>query len=98
MNFIPVAERPVPHLHGEQKIYRFPNGYGASVVRHSYSYGSERGLWELAVVTFNGTDHYNITLEYSTPVTSDVEGCLSDDDVQRLLKEISELPVLEEAK
>lgn len=30
-------------------IQRFDNGYGASVVRFTYSYGFEQGLWELAV-------------------------------------------------
>lgn len=27
--------------------------YGASVVRHSFSYGHEQGLWELAVIKWN---------------------------------------------
>ena len=35
---------------GIQKIYSFPNGYGASVIKHEGSYGGSDGLWELAVL------------------------------------------------
>lgn len=44
----PKIDRPHP-LGGIQRIYHFDNGYGASVVRFTYSYGFEQGLWELAV-------------------------------------------------
>ena len=36
-----------------QKIYKFPNGYGASVIKGPYSYGGPDGLWELAVLDQN---------------------------------------------
>jgi hypothetical protein len=35
---------------GTIKIYKFPNGYGASVVKTGGSYGGGEGLWELAVL------------------------------------------------
>ena len=35
---------------GVQHTYKFPNGYGASVIRHEGSYGYSQGLWELAVL------------------------------------------------
>lgn len=35
-----------PFLDGSQIIFKFPNSYGASVVRHRGSYGSEKGLFE----------------------------------------------------
>lgn len=73
---------------GVQKLYKFPNGYGASVVRHSFSYGGDEGLWELAVIRYNG-DHFDI--DYSTPIADDVLGYLSEEDVDAILDEIAAL-------
>ena len=70
---------------GEQYVYRFNNGYGASVVRHLISYGSERGLWELAVLYFEGDDW---VLSYSTDITDDVIGYLTPVEVNALLHRI----------
>jgi hypothetical protein len=69
---------------GEQRIYQFDNGYGASVIRHQYSYGGDKGLWELAVLKDG-------ELCYDTEITSDVEGHLNEDDVDILLSNIKEL-------
>jgi hypothetical protein len=63
----------------------FDNGYGASVVVGPHTYGGEDGLYELAVLDSNGN------LTYETPVTSDVEGYLSEDDVTKLLEQIQNL-------
>ena len=76
--------------HGIQKIYRFPNNYGASVVRHIGSYGYEQGLWELAVIKY--TTRTKWTVNYDTPITSDVEGHLTDKQVEELLRQIEALP------
>ena len=46
------------------------DGFGASVVRHPYSYGGAVGLWELAVLDSNGR------LTYETPITDDVMTCV----------------------
>ena len=73
---------------GEQKVYRAANNYGASVVCHSFSYGGEEGLWELAVIEFDGDD-WGIC--YTTPLTDDVLGYLTQPDVDKLLKQIEEL-------
>jgi len=72
---------------GEQAKYRFPNGYGASVIRGLYTYGGVSGLWEIAVLGPDGD------LDYSTPVTNDVIGYLSDDEVQGVLDQIEALPM-----
>ena len=63
----------------------FDNGYGASVVVGPYTYGGEDGLYELAVLGSDGK------LCYDTPVTNDVEGYLSEDDVTKLLEQIQKL-------
>ena len=67
---------------GTQRIYKFPNGYGASVIRHQGSYGFKNGLWELAVLDSSGD------LCYSTPITNDVIGHLTDEEVILKLNEI----------
>jgi len=77
-------------LHGgEQRIYRYANGYGASVVCNEYSYGGNDGLWELAVIRWREN---NFDIVYDTPITDDVIGYLSEDDVAKLLCEIAALP------
>jgi hypothetical protein len=71
---------------GSQRIYKFPNGYGASVVRHENSYGGRKGLFELAVLDANGD------ICYSSPITNDVIGWLTIEQVDDLLDDISQLP------
>ena len=63
----------------------FENGYGASVVRHEYSYGGKDGLYELAVLNSDGE------LCYDTPVTNDVIGYLRDIDVTDVMEKIQQL-------
>ena len=72
-------------FNGVQCHILFENGFGASVVRHNFSYGGKDGLYELAVLDSNGN------LTYETSVTSDVEGYLTENDVTRLLEQIQKL-------
>jgi hypothetical protein len=65
---------------GKQIIYRFPNGYGARVVDHSFSYGLE-----IAVLDSND----NIT--YDTPITDDVIGYNTPESAAKIITEISKL-------
>lgn len=74
---------------GVQTLVFFSNGYGASVVQHKYSYGGDRGLFEIAVLIGN-MDKWNIT--YDTHITGDVLGYQNDDDVKNVLQQIRELP------
>lgn len=85
----PFIEHPATRreLHGGvQYEFKFANGYGASVVRHDYSHGGPSGSWELAVL--DSADR----LDYSTPVTDDVLGWLSVEDVRAALAQVAELP------
>jgi hypothetical protein len=77
-----------PHatgMGGVMSRITFENGYGASVVQTFFSYGGEEGLYELAVLDSNGD------LTYSTPITNDVLGHLSEDDVTKVLEQIQNL-------
>lgn len=88
--FSPKATTKVTHMAtfgGDQYRFTFLNGYGASVIRHAGSYGSELGLWELAVLGKNGH------LTYRTLITDDVIGYLTEADVSKLLDDIAALPV-----
>ena len=85
----PIDARPL-ESGAVQKLYRFANGYGASVVKGEHTYGGDEGLWELAVIVFK--DNGEFVLDYTTPITEDVEGHLTDDAVEELLTKIEALP------
>lgn len=77
----------VPKNGGIQTIYRFDNGYGASVVNHAFSYGTE-----MAVVKFTGDAMDDYDLCYDSGITDDVLGHLSPTDVDYYLGRIEQLP------
>jgi predicted dehydrogenase len=65
--------RNLPRIHiaremlgGIQVIFKFDNGYGASVINHAGSYETELG-----VIKFYGDEW---SLCYDTPITDDVIG------------------------
>ena len=64
-----------PYMVGKKSRMHFDNGYGVSVVSHSYSYGGRDGLYEIAVLDSNDE------LTYDTPVTNDVIGYLTEEDL-----------------
>jgi hypothetical protein len=70
---------------GVQFHFKADNGYGASIVQHSFSYGHKQGLWELAVIGKEGQ------LDYTTPITDDVLGYLSEEEVNETLDKIAAL-------
>ena len=78
----------VPHsagMGGVMSRIEFENGYGASVVKTPYTYGGDKGLYELAVLDNEGN------LTYDTPVTNDVIGYLRPEDVTDVLAKIQQL-------
>ena len=74
-----------PFMVGKKARMSFDNGYGVSVVSHTYSYGGKRGLYEVAVLGSDGD------LTYDTPVTNDVIGYLSEKGVSDVMKKVQEL-------
>lgn len=79
---------------GIQKIYRFDNNRGASVIKHDGSYGGDIDLWELGVIRFYD-DTQDWHLDCTTPITEDVLGYLTWEDVEELLARISKLEKVE---
>ena len=69
----------------KQCIVQFSNGYGASIVQGEHTYGGKDGLYELAVFGEDG----HIT--YDTPITDDVLGYLTEQDVEDTLNKIKNL-------
>lgn len=79
-------------LHGGHKwTFRFQNDFGASVIRHSFSYGHEDGRFELAVLRFRSDNESDSMIIYTTPITNNVLGCLSEEDVLSTLERIAAL-------
>ena len=73
------------HIGGVQARIEFDNGYGASVVKSLYTYGGDKGLYELAVLDSDGN------LTYDTPITNDVIGYLRPEDVTDVMEKIQQL-------
>ena len=98
-----VVDRPL--WEGRQRLYRFENNFGASVVRHNGSYGGSEGLWELAVIKWSeepvdpdydfedafdpGNTAWRIV--YDTPITNDVIGWLEESEIEPILLKIKSL-------
>ncbi|WP_419154005.1 hypothetical protein [Weissella viridescens] len=69
---------------GYQTIYKFPNGYDASVVHGLYTYDLE-----LAVLLFD--DNSNYSIDYCTSITHDVIDHLTQQELADTLNDIREL-------
>ncbi len=74
-------------LNGIISRIQFDNGFGASVVKHQYSYGGDRGLYELAVFK-DGHIHYD------NPIANgDVIGYLKPEDVTEVMEKIQKIVI-----
>lgn len=89
MTFQELEFKDLPSMNGIQATVEFKNNYGASVVRHAGSYGNKRGLYELAVTKYNEEGEWKFC--FSTPLTNDVLGFLTEDDVTNYLIQIEQL-------
>jgi hypothetical protein len=74
-----------PFMSGKKCRIQFDNGYGASVVSHTFSYGGKIGLYELAVLKDD-------ELHYDNPIADgDVRGYLTEEAVTKLVNQIQKL-------
>lgn len=74
---------------GIQMVIVYPNGYGASIIKHAGSYGGESDLWEVAVLVREPSGKMNIC--YDTPITYDVIGWLEESEVIDICQSIRAL-------
>ena len=113
----PVLVRKTPFGDGIQRIYRFPNGYGASVVRVKFnpndptgrfleklrreafgSYTDNENKWELAVIKFKSEENDDFELYYDISITNDLIVLLTEEEVEKILHKIKNLPKVEKNK
>ena len=90
VNFNDLKFIQLPDMSGVYCRIMFENGFGASIVKHKYSYGGDKGLYEIAVL-----DDIDGGPIYYTSVTNDVLGHLSESDVETHLNEIKNLEASE---
>ena len=76
-----VSHEITEHLGGPHIVVKYPNGYGASIVKNNISHGHNVDLWELAVL-------HNGEITYGTYLTYDVIGYLDDSEVESLCETI----------
>jgi len=88
MKFSDLNFEPHPNWDGVQARHFFDNGYGVSVIKSSNSYGGSDGLYEAAVLKVTDED---LEITYDTPITSDVLGHQTVEDIDSLLFEIEKL-------
>lgn len=74
----------------ESAWHFYDNNYGVSVVRGPYTFGGNIGLYELAIIYMAPEDKES-RICYDTPITNDVMGYLTPEDVTKIMKQVSEL-------
>lgn len=74
--------------------FKFENRYGISVVKHCFSYGHEKDLWEIAMLWWgpNGYGSWSFDIIYDYDILPDgVMGYLTDEQVREYLQRIKDL-------
>ena len=88
MKFEDLKFDDISETHGEDAIQAYvelPNGFDVSVVKHKYSYGGEKGMYEMGV--FNGWGRMSDPLDWGDTV----KGWLNPEDVEKELDKIASL-------
>lgn len=73
----------------EQVVYRFRNGYGASMI---WDKMQSEPVYELAVTRYSGPEDGSWELCYETPITDDVMGHMDADIAMSVLEQVGDLP------
>ena len=74
-----------PCYTGFQAIMEFNNGYGVSVLFGNMAYSNGIDTYELAVLE-------NGYLCYDTPITDDVLGYITEEEVSKVMEKVQKLP------
>jgi hypothetical protein len=82
---------PNKYFGGERAEHDFPNGYTASVITGGHAYTSKGYPYEIAVMRDG-------ELDYTTPVTDDVLGHLTEQEANDVLAAIEALPYTGDSK
>ena len=72
----------------QQAVMFFANGYGVSVLIGGHCYGDGSAPYELAILTGN-VKKWNLC--YDTPITNDVLGYLTPEEVTEYMIEVQKL-------
>jgi hypothetical protein len=89
IKFEDLVFKPHPIAEGEQSVVFFENGYGASIINSEICYCDEDKPYEIAVLELVPD---GFSLCYDTPITDDVIGYLTENDVSEILEQIQKLP------
>jgi hypothetical protein len=78
------SEKPHAHMDGVQRIYKFPSGWGLSVINgtqaHAFPYA-----WEIAVI------NPDEEIDYDTELTSDVAVFGTDEEANEFIERAAKL-------
>lgn len=76
-------------VHGIQYIFAFNNNFGLSVIKAPCTYGYDEDMWECAMLQYL-ENLYKYELYYCKLTNFDVLGYMSDERVNRLLRQVKE--------
>ena len=92
MKFEELKFEDISETHGENAVQAYvqlSNGYDVSVVKHTGSYGNEKGLYEMGV--FDSQEFGVNAMRDPLGWGDTVKGWLTPEDVEKELKSIKEL-------
>ena len=85
-----VETLPHPRYGGICMLFKFPNNYGATVIRHDKSFGGKAGLFELLALEFE-SDNHSLKIDQNSVLWDNAIGCLFWEEVIEILEDIKNL-------